>query len=172
MENASNALIIAGSVLIGILILSSGVLLITSFGQSSRDINQQISDSQIAAFNKEFTKYLNQDKIKAHDIVSVSNLARQNNRNVQKFDQILVKGDSPYYISVSVKKSASVTDDAFETGGTGTNDTNENHEKKMIQFMKDFDIKSGTIEPYYFKCVEVKINSKTRMVERIKFEII
>ena len=39
MENASNALLIAGGVLIGVLILSLAVYLFADFGAKSADIN-------------------------------------------------------------------------------------------------------------------------------------
>ena len=41
MENASNALIIAGGVLIGVLIISLAVYLFVDFGSTSAEINKK-----------------------------------------------------------------------------------------------------------------------------------
>ncbi len=99
MENASNALLIAGAVLIGIMVLGVGVYLVNAFGASSRQINSQIEEAKIAAFNYQFTKYEGIDKIKAHDIVTVCNLAKENNKNRYGYD---LETSSPFYITVKV----------------------------------------------------------------------
>ena len=44
MENASNALIIAGGVLIGVLILSLAVYLFADFGSTSAEINKKTQE--------------------------------------------------------------------------------------------------------------------------------
>jgi hypothetical protein len=55
MENASKALIIAGAILISILIISFGVIIL---GQGSDVINNaNMSEAEIAAFNKKFEAY-------------------------------------------------------------------------------------------------------------------
>jgi hypothetical protein len=55
MENASKALIIAGAILISILIISFGVIIL---GQGSDVINNaNMSEAEIAAFNKKFETY-------------------------------------------------------------------------------------------------------------------
>ena len=175
MENASNALLIAGAVLIGVMILSVGVYLISSFQNSSSQINNQIEQNKIEAFNKEFTKYMGLENIRAHQIVSVANLARQNNK--RNYDEVLIKGDSPYYITVIVQTksgAATVTDNQFEVNTS--DDSNQAFEQKMIEFIKNYDVKENTnptekkIIPVYFKCTEVAFNQHTKMVERIKFE--
>ena len=55
MENASKALIMAGGVLIGILIISLAVYLFADFGSTSAQINAQNSQKQITEFNSKFT---------------------------------------------------------------------------------------------------------------------
>ena len=51
MENASNALIMAAGVLIGILILSLAVYLFIDFGSTASEINSQITEQQISQDN-------------------------------------------------------------------------------------------------------------------------
>ena len=55
MENASKALMMAGGVLIGVLIISLAVYLFADFGSRSASINAQNTEKQLAAFNSKFT---------------------------------------------------------------------------------------------------------------------
>lgn len=101
MENASNALLIAGAVLLGVMLLSVGVYLFTSFGSSSSSINDQLTEKQISQFNVQFTKYEGKTDIRAHDIVSIANLAQQNNKKYYG-DNPDSSSAEPYYINVKV----------------------------------------------------------------------
>ncbi len=79
MENASKALIMAAGVLIGILILSLAAYLIASFGSTSAEIHRQKQADQTNEFNTQFTKYQGSDDVTIHTIVSLANIATQNN---------------------------------------------------------------------------------------------
>ena len=94
MENASKALIIAAGVLLGIMIISVGVVLFRSFGSSGAEIMGYIERVQVAEFNNQFYKYYGKVtnynettkqyeestiKVTSHDIVSIANLAQKNN---------------------------------------------------------------------------------------------
>ena len=57
MENASNALIIAGGVLIGVLIISLAVYLFVDFGSTSAEINKKTEQQQLIYYNSKFTSY-------------------------------------------------------------------------------------------------------------------
>ncbi len=114
MENASNALIIAGGVLIGILIISTGVYLFSAYAQYSSNSYQKIENAKIEQFNSQFLKYYENataSHIDAngkghtitkyidangneytketpilctiHDIISLANLAKQNNKDLE-----------------------------------------------------------------------------------------
>ena len=63
MENASKALIMAGGVLIGVLIISLAVYLFVSFGQTSAEINSENSQKQLSQFNAKFTSYEGRNNI-------------------------------------------------------------------------------------------------------------
>ena len=52
MENASKALIMAGGVLIGVLVISLAVYLFVSFGQTSAEINGENSQKQLTQDRK------------------------------------------------------------------------------------------------------------------------
>lgn len=80
MENASKALIMAASVLIGVVIISLTAYLFTYFGGSVNEMNQQIEEGQIQQFNNQFTSYEAKGKnLTVYDVVTVTNLARENN---------------------------------------------------------------------------------------------
>ncbi len=98
MENASKALLMAAGVLIGILILSLAVFLFTNFGSASAEINKQNEIKRINEFNVQFTVYEGKE-CTIHDIVSVANLAMNNNSNYS----LTAQADNNYYISVNIK---------------------------------------------------------------------
>lgn len=86
MENASKALIMAGGVLIGILILSLAVYLFVDFGSTSAEINAKNAEQQIVEFNSKFTSYEEyKDKegnwqITIYDIITLAGYAKENNK--------------------------------------------------------------------------------------------
>lgn len=78
MENAAQALYMAAGVLIGIMILSLGVYLFVNFGQTSKELHEQIYFNQLTEFNAQFTKFEGIDAT-IYDVISLANLAAQNN---------------------------------------------------------------------------------------------
>ena len=79
MENASKALIMAGGVLIAIMIISLAVYLFTDFGTTSAEINKENTERQLTQFNTQFTTYLGRNNITVYELISVVNLAKENN---------------------------------------------------------------------------------------------
>ena len=86
MENASKALLMAGGVLIGILIMSLAVYLYIDFGQSAAEVNKQTADAQLYQFNSRFTVYDStksgtNEKIQwtIYDVITVAGFAYENN---------------------------------------------------------------------------------------------
>lgn len=80
MENASKALIMAGGVLIGILIITLAVYLFIDFGTTSAEINRENDTRQLTQFNTQFSVYLGRTNISGYELISVINLAKENNR--------------------------------------------------------------------------------------------
>lgn len=101
MENASKALIMAAGVLIGILIISLAVYLFVSFGSTSAEIHKQNDEQQIEQFNSQFTSYEGK-KCTIYDVVTVANLATENNKyyDFEKRTTKTIGNDN--YISVKV----------------------------------------------------------------------
>ena len=110
MENASNALLIAGGVLIGVLILSLAVYLFADFGSTSADINQRTTEQQLALFNSKFTVYESSDfKWTIYDIVTVAGYAHENNKyytdNMTEAEANSADFNNNYKITVKLKGS-------------------------------------------------------------------
>ena len=75
MENASKALLMAGAVLIGVMLLSFMVMIFYIFGNFSKEQQAQISDKTTQQFNMQFLIYEGKNK-NAHDVVSVIHLVK------------------------------------------------------------------------------------------------
>ncbi len=97
MENASKALLMAAGVLIGVLILSLAVYLFANFGTASAEIHKQKDMNEINKFNTQFTSYEGKE-CTIHDIVSVADLAINNNTNYS----LTSAASNNYYIIVAI----------------------------------------------------------------------
>ena len=167
MENASKALIMAASVLVGVMILSIVVYLFYTYGQYSAETYKKMEDAQIAQFNSQFLKYygstgLDQDEpiqCTIHDIISLANLAKQNNisndvDNVKEYEQ----KENTYYIAIDI--------------GNKTNIQNYSN-AAQIDLIKN---NSTVIEPNgiavtkYYKCIQADVSNSTKRVYYMKFE--
>lgn len=78
MENASKALLMAAEVLIGMLILSLAIYLFASFSSNMSQVYEKNEENQLNQFNTQFTSYIGK-KCTIHDIITVANLATENN---------------------------------------------------------------------------------------------
>ena len=83
MENASKALLMAAGVLVGILVLSLAAYLFVTFGKSSAELHQQIETDRLSEFNNQFTSYEEKEDITIYDVITVANLATDNNKYYQ-----------------------------------------------------------------------------------------
>lgn len=94
MENAAKALIMAGGVLIGILILSLAAYLFASFGGTSQVIQERIDQSSLDQFNNKFISY-QEKQCTIYDILTIVNYANEfNDKNEY------TQADTKYYIKV------------------------------------------------------------------------
>lgn len=85
MENATKALLIAGVVLIAIIIISIGLYLYSMFSNQSKEYNDIISATELEKFNSKFNVFIGRTDIRAQEIVSVANLAKEYNDQVKIF---------------------------------------------------------------------------------------
>lgn len=130
MENASNALIIAGGILVGILVLSLAVYLFVDFGSTSAEVHKQQAVQQLAEFNSQFTVYEGRTDLTIHDIITVAGYALENNEyygyeskddiNRENYITVTMKSDSGYtrYLEWDVldKYNATISDELKNTG--------------------------------------------------------
>ena len=79
MENASKALLMTGGILIGIIILSLGVYLFSSSSRLSIQYQEQQQMQEIEQINSQFAVYPGEEDITIHDIVTIVNLAKEQN---------------------------------------------------------------------------------------------
>lgn len=89
MENASKALILAAGVLIGILILSLAVFLFMDFGATSKGIYAQVEQRQLAQYNAQYTIYEGRKDITIYEIITLLNLAEENNNYYKDYTEYI-----------------------------------------------------------------------------------
>lgn len=94
MENASKALVIAGSILIGIIVISIFYYAFGRIGYFVGETQENSVQKEIEAFNTSFEAY-NKKLMYGIDIISVLNKAIDNNR---KYD--IENGEQDYYVNV------------------------------------------------------------------------
>ncbi|MCI8700194.1 MAG: hypothetical protein HFJ47_02495 [Clostridia bacterium] len=101
MENASQALLIAAGILVGILILSLGVSLYMSLGGFAADTQAKMDQKNIQQFNEEFLKYDQKTNLTIHDVITARNKALEINQSYDNYNIKTTKADEDsYYVDV------------------------------------------------------------------------
>ena len=173
MENASNALLMAATVLLAVMIISVGVVLFRTFGDFSSETAQKMQEKQIAEWNNTYLKYYGETtkgeneseitgpiKVTAHDIVSVINSAKANNEaNFGDELSQVTPNENINYVSVKIKDISMNSKNKAETWS----------ENEIINFLKQNTFNNDNSIKYY-KCSEIKISSVTGRVYSITFE--
>lgn len=75
MENASQALIIAGTILIAMIVLSIGVYLVANYSRVGESYEQTQMETEITKFNANFLKFAERTDITAQEIITLKNFA-------------------------------------------------------------------------------------------------
>lgn len=146
MENASKALIMAAEVLIGVLVLSLMVYLFVTFGSSSAEIVEQMDASKLAEFNTQYDKYKGIEDITIYDIVSLANLARENNKYYE-LDKSVRANNGNYYISIYLSGEGYLEEDAQD----------------LIEIIKESELKK-------YECQNVVYSNITGRVKKVIFK--
>lgn len=100
MENASKALIMAAGVLIGILILSLAVFLFIDFGATSKGIYEKIEERQLTQYNAQYTVYEGRSDITIYQIITLRNLAEENNKYYEDYTEY--KNNTDYKVQIEL----------------------------------------------------------------------
>lgn len=153
MENASNALLIAGGVLVGILVLSLAVYLFADFGSTSARINEKKAEQQIVEFNARFTSYEKSTEITIYNIISLANFAKENNDYYEYSNTDIDKSN---YIQV-----------ILETKGRLETYTDEQKQTLVNNDLSN--INSGNSELPKYKCTSIEYHDNKK-VKSIKFK--
>ena len=87
MENASKALLIAGSVMIGIMLLTLFSYLSSRWAESTASLGSQLNESEVTEFNEKFLKYSERgvvaetEPLSTQEVASLMNLAKDSNES-------------------------------------------------------------------------------------------
>lgn len=85
MENASKALLMAGGLLIGLLVISILILTFSKIGDYSNSIDEQKAQSEVAAYNKQFEPY-NRDDVTLTELKSLWNKIQSINKKYPEYN--------------------------------------------------------------------------------------
>ena len=161
MENAAQALIIAGGVLIGIILLSIAAYLGLTMSEYAANTQAQINRNEVNQFNQRFIEYEGLDNLTIQDVITVKNLALEENKKYfgynSKTDRASNDND---YIDVILKDSIYIyildESDKLPAPDNDKECTNENLLNKYLG--KEF------------KCTEVELHPVSGRVNKINFE--
>ncbi len=156
MENASKALLMAAGVLLGLMIISLAVLLFTNFGGTSSQIHDNIEQNQISQFNSQFTQYIGKNNVTIYDVISMANLATENNKYYEFSRTANMPTGNDNYITV-ILDGTRIEYGTEETNENITNDYNSIIADRVSQISE-----SNINLPTYD--VQVQISDVTRRV--------
>ena len=97
MENASKALIMAGSILIALIIISLGVMIFKNYYNSVKN-NTSLDKQTIASFNRRIDPYIGDNK-SASQVNTLRDIAISINNNAK------VEGGSMQYVNMTIDGS-------------------------------------------------------------------
>lgn len=89
MENATKALLIAGGVLLGIIIISLGVYFFQSSGALSKSYDEKLKQDSINVYNNKLLTYAKD--INAQNMVSLLNMVKENNEKNSGISEMQIK---------------------------------------------------------------------------------
>lgn len=154
MENASNALIIAGGVLIGVLLLSIIVVAFQGAADLAKSYDTSIASTSLQAFNNTFEKFQDSN-VNIHDIITLAHFAKDyNTKN-------LLKNTDSVYITVKC----------------GNEELQEKTDSELLDFLEantfsklanGQENSEGNLQKY--KCTDIQYNENTKVVTKITFE--
>lgn len=191
MENASKALLMAASILIGLIILSLGVYLVNTFRSFSQNYNDSMEIQRMSQFNAQFTAFSTRSNVSPHEIVTLTNYAKEFNTINN------LSSDDNQYINVFIKinnQTINLTDIEKEVNKISGYKNNpdkfisdlldgtyvynlfgkdENRVEKAGQYEYDYEVKENKRYKVYYNCYNCtgyEVNAETGRVEYITFE--
>lgn len=187
MENASKALLMTASILIGLIILSLGVYLVNTFKSFSQDYNDSLEIQRMQQFNAQFTAFSTRSNISIHEIMTLTNYAKEFNstNNIEPTNNQYIK----VYIKFNEKgKKFNLTNESTYPNngeyykkpnkfisalldGTYVYNLYGNEVEKEGQYQYDYN-ETTKKKTYYncYECTGYEVNPETGRVESITFE--
>lgn len=177
MENASNALIIAGEILIAVLVISLFAYIVVQFGNFSTQMHQEMLESQITSFNNNFTVYSYRTNITAQEVATAINFAKQANDD----KELEWNDSSEYYITVYID-GQNVFNSSKYIKNKDEYKNNNKIDETIMKFIKDNNTKffscNASLEKNGSKIKQktydsdIHYNDKTSLINRIDFHSI
>jgi len=158
------------------MVVSIAVYIINMFGEYTAGQEQERASRQIAEFNAQFLKYEGRKDITAQDIVTVANLAKENNdiyelTNADASSNPEEQGS--YYISVDISDIASsgFLGDNINGNKNFENCTNKEYLLQITPLIQDPNEPSNPNAKVMqrYKCNNVVISDITKRVSAITF---
>ena len=195
MENASKAIIIAGSVLIGVMILTMFVYVFRSAAKTNQSYDERQSEKQLEAYNAQFELY-NRYNNTITDLLTVINLAYDTNvncdydpqntvlitinvdsKNYNLPDTLLLDGNEPVIKKNTVLDSnAGKAISIYDLINKSFSDlliNSSNINIKDDTLLKSKLTTSGkTIYKYLFSCEEIDYHKENGKISCMKFSIL
>lgn len=164
-ENASNALLMAGGVLIGILIISLGVIIFQASAQFARNYEVDREQIELTSFNSQFEKY-NKTDLTLQDIVTVANLAREIN-TANNIPLTVNTWKDSYAIKITLKSDiGDIHMESLQDRNAGTESEKAND---LITKLEDDSLRMNGNEIQRYECKEIHYNENSRKVDRMIF---
>lgn len=111
MENASKALIIAGSILISLVIISLGILIYRNMAGAVQK-NANMTAEEITAFNNKLTPYMGEN-ISGSQVNALIQTARSINQNQDSLTKITIRCNDTIVLSSNNSTANKVTTGKF-----------------------------------------------------------
>lgn len=152
MENASKALLIAGGFLVTILFLSLVAYLFTLGREYSSKKIDEIKSKEQNQFNQQFLNYAGRTDLTIQDVVTIVNLAKDNNKSNKRPTTVNVFVDGRNWVDETIMSEDTIRDTIkeklYKVTYTCSNDgitidgntllvTRSNYNRKSIKFCKD-----------------------------------
>lgn len=146
MENATKALIMAGTILIALLIISLGVYLFNTYSDFAYEKQEQQAKQEKIQFNTKFEKYVEKD-LSLQDVITIVNLAKEYNEKYEEAGskiEILVAGID--WTALTNKKLIQKLEDSIE---------NNENKKYIIENYNSIEYDSdGIVKKLYIKMLQ------------------
>ena len=135
MDNASNALIIAGVILIALVILSLGVYLVASYSQVGDAYSNNLESKELESFNNKFEVFRGRSDITPQEIYSLYTYCEQyKDKNGIETTITIGGGDIKDLATLEAKMRDKNMSISFDTSGTGKKVTYKAYKCENIEY--------------------------------------